>query len=195
MTTVLKKKLRQQAILRRKAIPPHEREPKDRAIRERLDRIPAIQQAISIMTYISCQGEVDTHALIRQWFAQEKQLFIPRLAPPSPQMEAVEIQDVDRDLRLGSFGILEPLATLPAVEDPTAIALHIVPGVLFTEQGERLGQGGGYYDRFLKRVAPKAPLIALAYEWQIVKALPQESWDIPIPMIITEERVIEATRS
>lgn len=184
-----KKALRREALARRRALG-SERVEWDKLISERLLSLDSVARARSVMTYISCQGEVGTHDLIHRWLDGGLEVYVPRISPPDPRMEPVRIRDFEKDLRPGFYGILEPDGEAPVLDDPKSIDLHIIPGVLITETGDRLGQGGGYYDRFLKRVSPDAALLALAYEWQITDALPREPWDIPVPMIVTEQRLI-----
>jgi 5-formyltetrahydrofolate cyclo-ligase len=69
----------------------------------------------------------------------------------------------------------------------------LLPGAAFDHRGNRLGYGGGYYDRLLARLKKKLPLVALAYEEQIVDSLPAEPHDIKVDMIVTDERVIRCT--
>lgn len=83
-------------------------------------------------------------------------------------------------LEVGSYGIIEPVAAIPAVE-PAEISLVIVPGMAFDRDGGRLGRGGGYYDRFLPRLNPEAPRWAVGYACQLV--------DDPVPGEGHDERV------
>ena len=69
--------------------------------------------------------------------------------------------------------------------DPTSIDVVIVPGVAFTAAGDRLGQGGGWYDRFLMRLRPEAVTIGVAFTPQIVHSLPVEPHDIQVDKVIT----------
>ena len=86
----------------------------------------------------------------------------------------------------GYKGILEPVAWTLAEEGQ---ALVILPAVAVDVKGYRLGQGGGYYDRYLQ-AHPQHPTIALAFEMQVVDHLPVESFDWKVWVIVTEERVI-----
>ncbi len=90
---------------------------------------------------------------------------------------------------LGPFGIREPRET----EDggrafpPAQLDLMIVPGVAFSESGERIGMGGGYYDRFLPR-AKHALRVSFAYDFQVTSRLPQKTTDQPVHWVMTESR-------
>ena len=79
------------------------------------------------------------------------------------------------------MGIPEPVADTPVAEDTTALVL--MPGLAFTKQGDRMGYGGGFYDRFLAE-EPNHPTLALCYEFQIVDNLPTEEFDIPVDTVL-----------
>ncbi|MFC1549356.1 5-formyltetrahydrofolate cyclo-ligase, partial [Nitrospirota bacterium] len=92
------------------------------------------------------------------------------------------------DIEAGFKGIPEPTTeTCVRVED---VDIVIVPGVAFSEDGARIGYGGGYYDRLLRRVKGTVPIVALAYEQQLFDELTVEEHDISMDMIITPERTI-----
>ena len=86
-----------------------------------------------------------------------------------------------------SYGIREPSGSLPCPEI-TSDTVCIVPGLAFTENGARLGYGGGFYDRFLKD--HNVHTIALAYEACITDSLPEEQHDLRVGKIVTEERTV-----
>ncbi|MEJ6645892.1 MAG: 5-formyltetrahydrofolate cyclo-ligase [Akkermansiaceae bacterium] len=85
------------------------------------------------------------------------------------------------ELTLGTFDIMEPLAGLPIT--PPEIDTIICPGLAFTKKGDRLGQGGGFYDRFLKR-CPQAIVYGACFEIQVLPRLPRESHDHQVSKVI-----------
>ena len=109
--------------------------------------------------------------------------FVFPLCMPEHQLEFRHVQDTARDMQPGAMNIPEPAAHTVAVK-PEDIDLLIVPGVAFTRQGDRMGYGGGYYDRFIRRCT-RASVLALAFEEQIYDVLPTEEHDLRIPLIIT----------
>lgn len=93
----------------------------------------------------------------------------------------------ETDWEVGVYGIPEPRKELPLVE-PKEIGLFIVPGVVFGKNGERIGRGAGFYDRYLKR-NPEAFRVALAYDFQIVdQPIPENPWDQKVDWVIGETR-------
>ena len=95
----------------------------------------------------------------------------------------------DTPLHPDRFGVLTPNPLSCKKAEPKQIRIIFVPGVAFDPKGNRLGFGKGYYDRFLPRT--EGIKIALAYDFQIVSALQQQQWDVPMDFIITETRVID----
>jgi len=154
------------------------------AICERLLALPAIRDAKSWLVYVSTRSEVQTHDLIRTLLARGNVVTAPLVTGPE-RMIACRIGSFE-ELRLGEFGILEPPRGDPYLE---FIEVCVCPGLAFTERGERLGWGQGYFDRYLGAQPPELA-IGVAYECQIIAELPQEIHDRRMDFVITEGRVI-----
>jgi 5-formyltetrahydrofolate cyclo-ligase len=159
------------------------------AIGKTLLELPAVRDARSWFIYVSYGAEVSTHELIRSLLAQAKTIAVPRIAGVT-EMIAQPIQSID-ELQRGEFGILAPPLG-DVLKDQ--IDVCICPGIAFTEQGQRLGSGRGYYDRFIAAHSPRL-LIGLAYEIQIVSELPLEMHDRPMDYVITQQRIISKHES
>jgi 5-formyltetrahydrofolate cyclo-ligase len=104
-------------------------------------------------------------------------------------MAAFRVADPARDLVPGAWGIPEPREGLPEVP-PQEMDLVLVPGSAFDAEGDRCGYGGGFYDTYLPLTRPGTPWVALAFELQLVPAVACEPHDLPVTVIVTEERVI-----
>jgi len=165
-------------------MPPELREAANRAIASRLTCLPEFQAARRILFYISYGEEVDTRELMQRVFGA-KVVLVPRVN--GNDLHVHEIASFE-DLRPGAFGILEPSAEAPEVA-PTEAELVVVPGAAFDLHGARIGYGKGYYDRLLEGV--NAAKIGLAYDRQIVAAIPVEPHDIPMDLLITNERLVD----
>lgn len=90
----------------------------------------------------------------------------------------------------GKFGIREPLAGPRREGIRAGFDLVVVPGLAFDAAGRRLGQGHGYYDRFLVGLRGKAVTVGLAFSWQLVPEVPVDSWDVPVDAVVTEDGVV-----
>lgn len=88
------------------------------------------------------------------------------------------------------FGMLEPPLDTPTLE-PDLVQLALVPGLLFTKRGSRLGYGGGFYDRLLPHL--RCPLVGVTRDALLVDALPLETWDVPMTHFVTESGVFQVS--
>ena len=100
-----------------------------------------------------------------------------------------EILNFPGDLEEGHYGILEVKDDCRRVVAPEKLDLVLVPGMAFTEAGNRMGFGGGYYDRFLETIRPDCKTVALIREDFIYDEIPMEPHDKSVDIIITEDRV------
>jgi len=181
----LKDKLRKQALNKRFNLTAEQRRAASTEIEARLFGLPEFRAASTVMFYASFQSEVETHHMIRRALAEGKRVVLPRVK--GKELELLEIENFDRDVAPGAWGILEPEGGKPA--QLREIGLIVLPGAAFDEQGNRIGYGAGYYDKLLPLF--KGSTAALAFELQLVSAVPAASHDIPVQKIITEKRVID----
>lgn len=193
--TVDKKSLRKEIILRRDSLPPDVRVAKDRAVRERLMSMNEYRKAGTILLYASFRSEVGTESLIRQALADNRMVVLPRVERETETLKLYAIGDWS-DLTPGSWGILEPVEAAERAIDVINIDIVIAPGVAFDEDCNRLGYGKGYYDKLLSGRKPASdgtirPLIVgLAYEEQMVPAIPCSPHDMKMDFVITDKRTI-----
>jgi 5-formyltetrahydrofolate cyclo-ligase len=184
-----KKGIRERVIRERDLLAPDERRKRSLEITARLSSLGELKRAKTVLLYHSFRSEVETEELIKVLLVQGKTVALPLVKQKS--LSTYEVRDLEHDLRLGRFGIKEPVEGEAGAVPPDRIDLVIVPGVAFDEKGHRLGWGAGYYDRFLKRLPTKVPLIALAFELQVVDSIPAEPHDMAVDKIVTEKRVIQ----
>jgi len=146
--------------------------------------------ARTVALYMPIRGELDTGLLRAQAWAEGKRVLLPRcVAGRRGELEFAACANA-MELAPGSYGILEPLPALPPIDlEDSSQSPHllIAPCLAVDRQAYRLGYGGGYYDRLLRRPALRGSLcIGLVYEMQLVDALPVESWDARLQGICTE---------
>lgn len=181
----MKDKIRKKVLDDRFAMALEDRKARSRAIEQRLFSLPEFEAASVILFFASFQSEVDTHFMIRRALAEGKRVVLPKVK--GKELLLFEIRNFDDDVLPGSWGIPEPeRGTRVSLKD---IGLIVVPGAVFDERGNRIGYGGGYYDRMLPGYS--GPTVALAYELQVLPSVPADDHDIPIKKIVTEKRVIE----
>ncbi len=148
-------------------------------------------QARCVLAFLSLPREIDTAPLLAAAFAAGKRLAVPRVDRAQRLLHAVAI-DQATDLRQGPLGIREPVAG--AIVPPEQIDLVVAPGLAFDERGGRLGQGGGYYDRFLAAPGYRAFTCGLAFELQLVARVPAAANDRRVQAVVTEQRVVRCAR-
>ncbi len=146
----------------------------------------------NIMFYVATRSEVQTEEMIKMSIKMGKNVFVPVILTKSVNLTPSKIIDFDTELEIGEKGILEPKKEYYRLFPPENMDLIIVPGVVFDLSGNRIGRGFGYYDNFLREIRTSTPVIALAFEMQIVKRIPIEKNDIPVDKIITEKRIINS---
>ena len=160
-----------------------ERIRKSRIIKEKLYSLPEFKNAQCVMFYASKQHEVDTSEMVREALRMGKRVALPRCTSLKTIVPK-EIDDWKRDLEKSSYGIYEPREYQKNAR-ADEIDLVIVPGVGFDQKNVRLGRGRGYYDKFLKSLPRNTISIGLAFDFQLIENLPQDSHDIPVSKIIT----------
>ena len=138
-----------------------------------------VREAHVIMAYCSLPDEVDTSTLIDKLLLMDKTVLLPVVAGDDILLRRYEGKDT---LQSGAFNILEPTGDL--YEDYELIDVAIIPGMAFDMNGNRLGRGKGYYDRFLPKI-PQAKKIGVCFPFQLVESVPCESFDIPVDRVIT----------
>ncbi len=174
--------LRQELKARRAQLPDTSREQENQAILAALLELAPLQRAECVFCFISHGDEVATHALIDDLLHRGKRVIVPRILPDRG-MIAVPFGDWS-ELKPGQLGILTPAST---DEYSGAVDVCITPGLGFTETGERLGYGRGYYDRWFS-AHHVAHRIAIGYDCQVVDELPVDENDVPVTMLITGRR-------
>ena len=179
---VVKKILRQEFLSKRKAVPSDERDKVSRELIEKFLATEIYREAKIIMAYASMPDELQLNELFAACFDDKKILAIPLIVGKG-EMRAVEVSSFD-SLEIGAFKIPTVKKERRKFIASAQIDCVIVPGAAFDIQGNRLGLGGGYYDRFLPQ-AVNAKKIALAYDFQLVQNLPTEDHDAKIDMVLT----------
>ena len=135
--------------------------------------------------------QIQLKELFDNAFANEKTVAIPLIIGRGT-MRPVFLPTM-QDLEVGDFGIMTVRQEKRKYVELEEIDCIIVPGAAFDRNGNRLGLGGGYYDRFLKR-AENIKRIALAFEFQITEKIPNEEHDEKVDIIITENETIKSER-
>ncbi len=154
---------------------------------ERFFQTPYYKESRTILCYYPFRSEIDTTIIIEKALKDNRRVILPRVEQKS--LKLYYVQDLESQLKIGSYGIMEPAqGSKPARLDEIDLAL--VPGVAFDRGLNRLGYGGGFYDRLLCNLSPEVKKVVLCFEVQVVDKLPTLEHDIEVDIIITESEEI-----
>lgn len=184
-----KARIRKDILSIRDALDPASRSVKDNLIKERLFSLPQFQQAEALLFFASFRSEVSTYRQMEESLRLGKRVLVPRVDPSERKLRLYEITGLF-ELVPGYMEIPEPHVPGERLRDVNDADIVLMPGAAFDPAGNRLGYGGGYYDKLLSGLRKEIPLIALAYEEQILDSVPSEGHDIKVHLIVTDKRVL-----
>ena len=161
---------------------------KSMAACKRLMEQPEFERAEIIMLYLPMAEEVDTTPLALRAWQQAKTVTAPRCDWERRKMAPIEIRSMETGLHIARGDVREP-AEGPAVAPPD-LDLVVVPALAYDCRGNRLGRGGGFYDRFLASPDLRSVTVGLAFREQVVDQIPLTASDVPVRMLVTDEEVL-----
>ena len=197
-----KQQIRKEIRQKRQSLSPAVSETAGVGVYDQLKKYPPFFRANRVACYLANDGEVSLTAVINALWQRKKTACLPvlfgfgsstgfgnRLMHFAPYQSDSTMQD-------NQYGIAEPLVSIRHQIKPMALDIVLMPLVAFDQQGNRLGMGGGYYDRsfsFLMRhkSSRKPKLIGVAYDFQEIDQLSSDSWDVPLDAVVTESRLIK----
>ncbi|WP_205596274.1 5-formyltetrahydrofolate cyclo-ligase [Modicisalibacter sp. 'Wilcox'] len=189
----LRRTLRQ----RRRALSPRQQRQASEALCRRLRRLPEVQRARHVALYLPNDAEIDATPLIDWLRRRGVRVYLPVLRPLAENRLWFVHYHAGTPMVSNRFGIREPDTRHGAHHarqlPPWALDLVLMPLVGFDDHGNRLGMGGGFYDRsfaFTRRRRPRPRLIGVAHDCQRVDELPVAGWDIPLDAIVSDRRVV-----
>ena len=183
-----KASLRREMRRRRRAVSRSESRQSAVQLASRLHSDPTFCQSRRVAVYLRNDGEIDTLELIKRMRQRRVEVFLPVLHPLRKGHLAFIAYDQNTPMRRNCYGIAEPDFRYGRKIAARFISTICLPLVAFDESGNRIGMGGGYYDRtlaFCRKPGVKPRLIGCAYEFQKWPALPADGWDIPLSTIAT----------
>lgn len=173
-----KKQLRDQIRQRKRAMTETEITEKSAALAQKFLATPLYKQAKTLYGYLPYNQEVRTVPILEQALADGKQVAVPKIYGDT--MRFILLPDLSK-VEKGYSGIPEPIADEPIANDETALVL--MPGLAFDPKGNRMGYGGGFYDKYLE-AEPGHPTVALCYDFQMLPHLDTEAHDIPVDLVL-----------
>ncbi len=177
-----KKKLRRKILDERRALTEEAIKERSGKICDRFLALPILSEASKVCIYMPINNEVDVSLMTDRLRSLGKTLYIPKVGGSSMHFHLYE---PDTALSPGSFGILEPCDSPMLSAD--ADTLIVMPGACFSEGRDRIGYGGGYYDRYIKK-HPDVLTVAVAYDLQVLPEIPSAGHDQKPMILLTETR-------
>ncbi|MBR4040338.1 MAG: 5-formyltetrahydrofolate cyclo-ligase [Clostridia bacterium] len=177
--------LRDAMRMRRRQLSPDAQQAAAQAVFRHLRGFAPYQKAESVMAYAACRGELSLALVLKDVLESGKALLLPRCEAHG-LMTARRITG-SGDLSPGAYGLMEPEARCPAAE-PGTIGLILVPGAAFDWAGSRIGQGAGYYDRFLPQT--NALRVGVCHDFALLDRVEHEAHDIAMDYVITPGGII-----
>ncbi len=180
---VVKRELRQALIAERRGLPAALWQAQSHGLCQQIAGTELFQQAQTILAFLSFRQEPSLAALWNSSAGQNKRWGMPRCVGKSLVWHDWKVSE---PLMSGAFGIKEPTQSSPII-DPAQADLILVPAVGCDRQGNRLGYGGGFYDRLLSRDDCKEiPTIGIVFDFAYLEQLPQDPWDCSLDAVCTE---------
>jgi len=174
--------LRKELCQKLEALKPAERTRRSGEVLKQLLNHPKFLSARSLLSYIALPSEVETRPFMEEAGRRGKKVFVPCIDPKQKIVAMIEIKNF-KELKPGTYGVLEPVFDSKKMGKPEELDLAVIPGMGFARDGERLGRGLGYFDRFLAQTT-KAYKIGLAFECQMIEKIPHENNDIKMDEIL-----------
>lgn len=188
----LRSELRKQSRIKRQSLSSLEQTVAAEDALSQIKQLPQLKNAQHTAIYLSADGELDTHPIIDYLWQQGKKVYLPVLHPFSKGHLLFILYDKQTPMTENQFYIQEPKLDVTKLIPLDELDIIFTPLVAFDDLGQRLGMGGGYYDRCLEKwfnTGKGAIPIGLAHDCQQVTRLPAEQWDIPLPTIITPSKI------
>ena len=182
--------LRQKKRQQRSLLSASEQTQHARLLAEQLLTLPVFTHSRRIAAYLSNDSEINPVHIIEQAWKLNKQVYLPVLSAHENSL-LFSPYEKDSQMRKNQFGIDEPVCQPEHQLKAERLDLILLPLVAFDDQGNRLGMGGGFYDRSLANVRQNTRpirLIGLAHEIQKTSQLEVQSWDVPLDAVVTESK-------
>lgn len=185
-----KREFRRDALQRRRELSEVRREEAAGALLDVLRGLDSLRGAERVMAYSARGGELSLEPFMEWTLDRGAEVLLPRVDDQQQDLEIYRIEDLERDREPGYGDILEPVRDRCEQIPPDTLEVVLVPGVLFDEQGYRIGYGGGFYDRFLSGIPDDVVTLGIAYEFQIRTRLPRMDHDVPVDRIVTDSGTV-----
>lgn len=164
---------------------------KSQVICKRLMELPEFLVSQKCLFYLPMEGEILTQPMINGSLDLGKEVYLPLVDTENRGLKICRIASLEIEFVKNSFGIQEPAERHWDFVDACELDFILAPGLAFSPKGGRIGYGGGYYDRLLQDCSSDVIFVAGAFAFQVEDEIPQDSADIPVSKILTEETTLD----
>jgi len=181
--------IRKSIILKRKALSNLKQNEKSLIVTRRLLDMGEFKTSKAVFCFLSTAHEVKTEEIILKAFRLGKDVLVPLLNPQEGDMQVVRISRNTR-FAIGKYGVREPSLETREVVSSACIDFVIAPGLAFDIFGNRIGYGGGHYDKLFKNISNDVTRVAVGYDFQIIESVPHSDFDESVHFIVTETKTL-----
>ncbi|MCD0447729.1 5-formyltetrahydrofolate cyclo-ligase [Actinocorallia sp. API 0066] len=167
----------------RSVLPSSEQDRASSAIRDTLLTVPELEMASSIAAYVSVGNEPGTKSLLFALWKRGSYVLLP-VVRKDGELDWASYEGPE-SLQAGPYGLLEPTEPLRGADAVKAADVVLVPALAVDRRGNRLGRGGGFYDRALARVGPAILTVGVVYDGEFLDEIPAEPHDVPVRAVVT----------
>jgi 5-formyltetrahydrofolate cyclo-ligase len=182
--------IRKMIVQKREELGGLEKEEKNIAIAQRLFGMDEFKKSKTIFCFLSTSFEVQTERIILESLRLGKQVLVPLLDPGGENLKASRIPSMDIDFVIGEYGVRQPAPKFRNIVPFSNIDFVVVPGLAFDSFGNRIGYGGGFYDKFFKKITGNVSRVAVGYDFQLFNLVPHSDLDEPVHFLITETKAL-----
>lgn len=188
--TQTKQSIRKEVKAKRLKLSPERIDEASMQIAKSVSALEAFSEASILFLYAAFPFEVQTRGLHELALRNNKKVAYPKICPATREMHFYEVSNINELIGTpyGNKVIDEPSPKIHKQVVPTAKDFVVVPGVAFDTKKSRLGYGGGFYDRYLKKYSPYT--IGIGFHMQLIAYVPIDDWDQPLNCVITEKEII-----
>lgn len=151
--------------------------------------IHSFPEDLSLLCYYPIENEIDLIPLYQEWMDHGRDLYFPVTDLEKKEIRFFQVDSMD-SFRPGVMQVPEPEFSdeKHALSDEDRLLLSITPGLVFDRKGDRIGYGGGFYDRFFAE-HPQIIRIGTAFSHQVEDRIPTEDWDMPLDYLVTDQKI------
>jgi 5-formyltetrahydrofolate cyclo-ligase len=182
-----KRALREETLRDFASLTPEQRISASESIAERVLELPELEKPTAMMLFLSMDDELDTGPLVCGALEAGHRVYAPHTLRKERKMIPTRVDSLS-DISCGAYGIREPAGDT-AVQ-PEQLGFVVVPAVAFDRAGNRLGRGGGFYDRFIERLAPDAVTCGVIFSRHLLNEVPTEPHDRRVMLVVTEHETV-----